>query len=86
MLYFVTENKGKFEMIKRVLQHYGTDLQQKAIELQEPDSDNLKEVALSKARQAFEKVRQPLIVEDTGFFLEAYKGFPGQHSKSTAHR
>ncbi len=86
MLYFVTENKGKFEMIERVLQQYGTELQQKTLELNEPDSDNLKEIALSKARQAFEKIRQPLIVEDTGFFLEAYKGFPGQHSKWAFHK
>ena len=86
MLYFVTENKGKFEMIQAVLQQYGAGLEQKAIELDEPESDNLKEVALSKARQAFEKIRQPLIVEDTGFFLEAYKGFPGQHSKWVFHK
>lgn len=81
MLYFVTTNKGKFEIIKSVLQQYGIELQQKPVELNELESDRLKEVALGKARQAFEKLRQPLIVEDTGFFLDAYKGFPGQHSK-----
>ena len=81
MLYFVTTNKGKFEIIQKVLQQYGLDLQQKPIKLNEPESDSLKEVALGKAKQAFEKLRQPLIVEDTGFYLEAYKGFPGQHSK-----
>jgi len=81
MLYFVSTNKGKFEIIQKVLQQYGIELTQKPIELDEPESDNLKEVALGKARQAFEKLRQPLIVEDTGFFLEAYKGFPAQHTK-----
>ena len=29
MLYFVTTNKGKFEIIQSVLQQYGLDLQQK---------------------------------------------------------
>lgn len=81
MIYFVTTNKGKFELIQRVLQEYGVSLEQKKIELTEPESDSLKEIALEKARQAFEKIRQPLIVEDTGFYLEAFKGFPGQHSK-----
>ena len=36
---------------------------------------------LERMASAFEKIRKPLIVEDTGFFLDAYKGFPGQHSK-----
>ncbi len=86
MLYFVTTNEGKFEIIQSVLQQYGLDLQKKPIELNEPESDSLKEVALGKAKQAFEKLRQPLIVEDTGFYLEAYKGFPGQHSKWAFHK
>ena len=81
MLYFVTTNKGKFETIQRILQQYGIGLEQKPLQLAEPESDSLKEIALEKARQAFEKIRQPLIVEDTGFYLEAFKGFPGQHSK-----
>lgn len=81
MLCFVSTNKGKFEVIRRVLKQYGVELEQKAMELTEPESDSLKEIALVKARQAFEIVKAPLIVEDTGFFLEAYPGFPGQHSK-----
>ncbi len=81
MLYFVSTNKGKFEMIQSVLGKYGLDLVQKPIELDEPESDNIKEVAREKARLAYEKLRVPLIVEDTGFYFEAYKGFPGQHSK-----
>ena len=81
MLYFVSTDNGKFEIIQSILGQYGLDLVQKPIELEEPESDNLKEVALGKARQAYEKFRVPLIVEDTGFYFEAYKGFPGQHSK-----
>jgi len=81
VLYFVTTNKGKFDVIQRVLGQYGVEIAQKPIELNEPESESLKEIALAKAKQAYEKLRQPLFVEDTGFYLEAFKGFPGQHSK-----
>jgi non-canonical purine NTP pyrophosphatase (RdgB/HAM1 family) len=86
MLYFVTTNKGKFEMIQGVLQQYGLDLHQKPSDLDEPDTSSLKEIALAKAKQAYEKLRQPLIVEDTGFYLEAYKGFPGENCKWVFNR
>ena len=81
MLLFATGNNGKFEQVSRVLKEYGIELEQKAVDLNEPETDNLKEVALSKARKAFHELRQPLIAEDTGFYLEAYKGFPGANSK-----
>jgi len=81
MLYFATENKGKFERISSVLKEHGIDLEQKKMKLEEPESDSLREIALAKAKQAFEKIKQPLITEDTGCYFEAYKGFPGPHTK-----
>lgn len=81
MLLFATENKGKFEQVSRVLAEYGIELEQKNVDLAEPDCDGLKEIALSKARQAYAKLWLPLIVEDTGFYLDAYKGFPGPNTK-----
>ena len=81
MLYFATGNKGKFVQVQPVLAEYGVELEQKQVEFEEPDCEDLKEIALAKARQAFQQLKQPLIVEDTGFFLEAHPGFPGPHTK-----
>ena len=41
----------------------------------------MEEVAKEKARQAFEKIKKPVIVEDTGVYFEAYNNFPGGLAK-----
>ena len=51
MLLFATGNNGKFEQVSRVLKEYGIELEQKAVDLNEPETDNLKEVALSKIKE-----------------------------------
>jgi len=81
MVVFATGNRGKFEQVSLVLAGYGVSLEQKALRLDEPVDSDLKGIALSKAKQAFGELRQPVIVEDTGFFLEAYNGFPGTRPK-----
>lgn len=81
MLVFVTGNKGKFEQLSHVLAEYGVEIEQKAMDLDEPNRPDLKDIALAKAKQAFRELGRPVIVEDTGFFLEAYKGFPGTRPK-----
>jgi XTP/dITP diphosphohydrolase len=80
-LLFATGNRGKFLQVSRVLAEYGIALEQSEISLVEPDLDSLKEIALGKAKQAFAQLKQPLIVEDTGFYFDAYPGFPGPHTK-----
>lgn len=81
MIVFATGNKFKFEVISKTLQQYGIEFEHKNVEMFEPDSDSLTEIALSKAKQAFSKLKVPLIVEDTGFYSEAYPGFPGTNPK-----
>lgn len=34
-------------------------------------------IAMEKARYAFRELQRPLIVDDTAFYIEALKGFPG---------
>ena len=80
-LIFVTSNKHKFEEIAAVLEQFDIELQREEMEFVEFPSQTLKEIALHKAHQAFEKFREPLIVEDTGFFFEAYNNFPGVEPK-----
>ena len=49
-------------------------------ETTEIQSDSLEEIALEKSKKAYEKIRRPLIVEDTGLFVDSLKGFPGPYS------
>ncbi|MBN2067584.1 MAG: RdgB/HAM1 family non-canonical purine NTP pyrophosphatase [Candidatus Diapherotrites archaeon] len=81
MLTFATGNSHKFQEIKAICQEYGIELRQEKLELEEISSLDAKKIALHKARQAFEILKQPLIAEDTGFYFKAFKGFPGTMPK-----
>ena len=82
-LCIVTSNTGKFEEIQTFLQHHVPTLsvQQKAIDLPEIQSLDLEKVAITKAQSAWQQVQQPLLIDDGGFFLEAYNNFPGALSR-----
>ncbi|MCX8158105.1 MAG: hypothetical protein N3D73_00360 [Candidatus Diapherotrites archaeon] len=77
-LFFVTGNKHKFQEIKSILKNI--NLKQIDIKISEPDLKE-EEVALHKAREAFKKIKKPLIVEDTGVYFSAYRNFPGNLAK-----
>jgi XTP/dITP diphosphohydrolase len=46
----------------------------------EVQSESLEEIALTAARHAYKRARVPLIVDDSGLFIEHLKGFPGPYS------
>ena len=50
------------------------------MELREIQADTLEEIAAEKAREAAVAVNGPVIVEDTGLFINCLRGFPGPYS------
>jgi XTP/dITP diphosphohydrolase len=85
-LLLATGNPGKVREIARVLKAYDIALDPVAVEVPETRSDDVSEIARDKARDALLLVGRPLIVDDTGLFLEAYPGFPGALSKWVVSR
>jgi len=75
-LVFVTKNDGKFHTARKDLEKYGITLIQREIELPEPRTYDFREIAKGKALYAAEKLNEPLIVNDAGFFMSSYGGFP----------
>ncbi|MBI4044268.1 MAG: non-canonical purine NTP pyrophosphatase [Candidatus Diapherotrites archaeon] len=80
-VFFVSQNRHKFDEIKRILAGHGISLAWEKLALIEPDFASLEEIAKYKAKQAFEKTRKPVVVEDTGVFFEAFNSFPGVMAK-----
>ncbi|MDO8626924.1 MAG: non-canonical purine NTP pyrophosphatase, partial [Candidatus Diapherotrites archaeon] len=76
-----TTNNAKFEEVQHILGRHGISVVQEKLEVIEPDFDSLEEVAEHKAKQAFAQLQKPVIVDDTGWFFEAYKNFPGVRPK-----
>jgi non-canonical purine NTP pyrophosphatase (RdgB/HAM1 family) len=74
---FVTSNAGKFATAQAHLQPFGVQLEQAELELEEIQAAAVADVAVHKAWQAFRELRRPVIVEDSGFFIDKLGGFPG---------
>jgi len=86
IIYFVTGNKSKFLEAKSIAKPAGVELIQKDIELIESNSQKQKEIVLEKARQAYKKIKKPVIVDDTALYFHAYKNFPGTLTKDLIQR
>jgi inosine/xanthosine triphosphate pyrophosphatase family protein len=73
---FVTSNPGKFATACEHLSPIGVQLEQVRLDLDEIQSNSVMTVALHKAQQAFRVLRRPLIIEDSGFYIDQLNGFP----------
>jgi XTP/dITP diphosphohydrolase len=82
-IYFVSNNLHKYSEIKSILNDkiIGIDLKfckQDIIEIQDEKIEN---IAMEKAKFAYNIVKKPIIIEDDGLFINSLNGFPGQYSK-----
>lgn len=78
-LLFVTGNKGKAESAQRSLAGIVRIVQHG---LMIPETQpTVQEVAIHKARTAYDAVHAPLIVDDSGFGIDRFGGWPGVHAK-----
>lgn len=71
---FVTHNKGKAKSAEKYFRNLKFSTYD--FELDEPRSEDLKEIATAKVKQAYELLKKPCIALDTGFFIDALNGFP----------
>jgi len=76
---FVTSNRSKFEWAKERLEPFGIKIVHCNLELPEIRDFNVEKVASAKAKQAYQILKKPLLVEDRGFYVEALNGFPGPY-------
>jgi len=82
MLHIVTWNPKKFEKIMSVI-HDLIDATQIDLDIPEIQSLIVDEVSKDKAIKAFELIKEPLIVEDTGIYFDAFQDYPGPLAKQT---
>jgi XTP/dITP diphosphohydrolase len=76
-IHFATTNKHKFEEVKQILSEFNIDVKQLEIEKIEPRGEMMETIAKNAAELIANKVKLPIILEDTGIFFEAYNNFPG---------
>ncbi len=77
---FVTTNKGKMAEAREIGAHYGINFIPNDYDAVEMRSNDPKEIAAESAKDAYAKIKRPLIVEDSGLFIDTLRGFPGTYS------
>ena len=75
---FITGNQSKADYLARYL---GLPVSHVKLDLDELQSMDLKEIVGHKVRQAYEKIKTPVIVEDVSLEFEALGGLPGPFIK-----
>lgn len=73
---YATKNEAKVSSLKRVLSEYGINIIHVPLELPEPRTDDLREIARQKVLAAHKEVREPVVALDAGFYIHSLKGFP----------
>jgi non-canonical purine NTP pyrophosphatase (RdgB/HAM1 family) len=79
---FITGNQHKADNLARLL---GLSIDHVKLDLDEIQSAELREVVEHKARQAFEIVQRPVVVDDVGLGFSALGGLPGPFIKFFVH-
>ncbi len=75
-----TRNRNKIDEANYVLRDFGIELYPVNVEKLEIQSEDLEEIARFAALQAYQALGKPVVVEDSGLFIEALGGFPGPYS------
>ena len=81
MISIVTGNHKKFTEIETALQSFQIDVQQASVDLPELQTTDHVAVVTAKTLAAFQLMKSPVLVDDSGFYIEKYQQFPGVYSK-----
>jgi non-canonical purine NTP pyrophosphatase (RdgB/HAM1 family) len=73
-LTLVTQSAGKLAEIERIL---GQSVDHYEADLPEIQSVEVEDVVISKAIEAYKMLHRPIMIEDTGLFIDAWNGLPG---------
>jgi XTP/dITP diphosphohydrolase len=79
-VFFVSSNRDKYREAKKILSKFGIKLGFFYCKLEEVQADSIKEIAIKKVQDAYDKCKKPVIVEDDGIFIDSLNGFPGPYS------
>ena len=79
-LVLITQNKHKLKELTPLFKKYNVDFDTTSHEKHEIRSENIEEIARIAAKVAFETLQKPVVVDDTGFFVDSLSGFPGSYA------
>lgn len=81
----ITGNKRKIKQAKDVLAEFDIDVAVKDLDVPEIQSHDPIKVTIAKAKAAYERAGEPVLVCDFGWSVPALKGFPGSYMADMNH-
>ncbi|MEB3774693.1 MAG: XTP/dITP diphosphatase [Desulfurococcales archaeon] len=79
-LYLVTGNRNKYLEALDALKGTRIDLRMLEMEKTEIQADRVEDIALYAAQSAYQRTSLPVVVDDTGLYIDALNGFPGPYA------
>lgn len=82
---YITSNPMKRRTVERFIRQHVPDFRiaSREVAFYEPQTLDEPKVISYKALEAWKIFRRPLLVDDAGFYLDEYEGFPGPLAKPT---
>lgn len=77
---FATGNEGKLREVKERFASLGIEIEQLVDEYPEIQADTLEEVVEHGLKWLWERHKTPIMIDDSGLFIEELDGFPGVYS------
>lgn len=77
----VTGNRNKFEELSQIAKQYNIKLEMVNLPKFEIQADNLEEIVRYSASIFYSMLKEPIVLEDSGLFIDALHGFPGPYTK-----
>lgn len=78
---FVTGNKNKFYEASEIAKRFNVELEQVKVDVDEIQHHEPIEITKAKVEAAWEKIKVPLVVNDSSWSIPALGGFPGGYMK-----
>ncbi|MDD1747499.1 MAG: RdgB/HAM1 family non-canonical purine NTP pyrophosphatase [Methanomassiliicoccales archaeon] len=79
-MHLITSNLGKLREFRAALEPLGYEVEHLPLEVEEIQADSLEEVVVDCMRQVLAQKVADFIIDDSGLFVDALKGFPGVYS------
>lgn len=78
-IYYVTGNKYKLKHALEYTKDFDLQIEGKNLDIEEIQSHDIEKVVEHKAIQAWNILKKPLVVSDSGWEIPALNGFPGSY-------
>jgi XTP/dITP diphosphohydrolase len=85
VVFFATGNIHKFNEVRSILSEQGLAVGMLKLKGDEVQSENIKEIAEKSVKNAYNRCKLPIFVEDAGLFVDALSGFPGPYAAYVYH-